>query len=64
MNPGISEKQPLHVVMVDPKTTGRSTRFAQEIFSTILFTIAVGVMWYIQPFMILLASILLIHIIP
>ncbi|CAL4948687.1 unnamed protein product [Urochloa decumbens] len=45
MNPGISEKQPLHVVMVDPKTTGRSTRFAQEIFSTILFTIAVGVMW-------------------
>ncbi|AQK96681.1 ATP-dependent zinc metalloprotease FTSH 11 chloroplastic/mitochondrial [Zea mays] len=45
MNPGISEKQPLHVVMVDPKSTGRSTRFAQEIFSTILFTIAVGVMW-------------------
>ncbi|OEL23174.1 ATP-dependent zinc metalloprotease FTSH 9, chloroplastic/mitochondrial, partial [Dichanthelium oligosanthes] len=31
--------------LVDPKTTGRSTRFAQEIFSTILFTIAVGVMW-------------------
>ncbi|WVZ69652.1 hypothetical protein U9M48_018407 [Paspalum notatum var. saurae] len=45
MSPGISEKQPLHVVMVDPKSTGRSTRFAQEIFSTILFTIAVGVMW-------------------
>ncbi|PWZ30101.1 ATP-dependent zinc metalloprotease FTSH 9, chloroplastic/mitochondrial [Zea mays] len=45
MNPGISEKQPLHVVMVDPKSTGRSTRFAQEIVSTMLFTIAVGVMW-------------------
>uniref|UniRef100_A0A0D3ERA8 AAA+ ATPase domain-containing protein n=1 Tax=Oryza barthii TaxID=65489 RepID=A0A0D3ERA8_9ORYZ len=45
MNPGISEKQPLHVVMVDPKATGRSTRFAQEIFSTVLFTIAVGLMW-------------------
>ncbi|GJN18366.1 hypothetical protein PR202_gb05520 [Eleusine coracana subsp. coracana] len=45
MNPGISEKQPLHIVMVDPKATGRSTRFAQEIFSTILFTIAVGAMW-------------------
>ncbi|ONM40424.1 ATP-dependent zinc metalloprotease FTSH 11 chloroplastic/mitochondrial [Zea mays] len=44
MNPGISEKQPLHVVMVDPKSTGRSTRFAQEIVSTMLFTIAVGVM--------------------
>uniref|UniRef100_A0A0D9V2Z6 AAA+ ATPase domain-containing protein n=1 Tax=Leersia perrieri TaxID=77586 RepID=A0A0D9V2Z6_9ORYZ len=45
MNPGISEKQPLHVVMVDPKATGRSARFAQEIFSTVLFTIAVGLMW-------------------
>ncbi|KAL5222371.1 hypothetical protein ABZP36_027084 [Zizania latifolia] len=45
MNPGISEKQPLHVVMVDPKATGRSTRFAQEIFSTVLFTIAVGLIW-------------------
>ncbi|GJM93891.1 hypothetical protein PR202_ga10484 [Eleusine coracana subsp. coracana] len=31
--------------LVDPKATGRSTRFAQEIFSTILFTIAVGAMW-------------------
>ncbi|KAM3331114.1 hypothetical protein ACQJBY_027273 [Aegilops geniculata] len=44
-NPGISDKQPLHVVMVDPKATGRSARFAQEIFSTILFTVAVGFMW-------------------
>ncbi|KAM0912685.1 hypothetical protein ACQ4PT_012651 [Festuca glaucescens] len=44
-NPGISHKQPLHVVMVDPKATGRSTRFVQEIFSTILFTVAVGLMW-------------------
>uniref|UniRef100_A0ACD5VMC7 Uncharacterized protein n=1 Tax=Avena sativa TaxID=4498 RepID=A0ACD5VMC7_AVESA len=44
-NPGVSHKQPLHVVMVDPKATGRSTRFVQEIFSTILFTVAVGLMW-------------------
>ncbi|XP_072966457.1 ATP-dependent zinc metalloprotease FTSH 9, chloroplastic/mitochondrial [Typha angustifolia] len=44
-NPGISEKQPLHVVMVDPKASSRSTRFAQELFSTILFTVVVGLMW-------------------
>ncbi|WOL20486.1 ATP-dependent zinc metalloprotease FTSH 9, chloroplastic/mitochondrial [Canna indica] len=45
LNPGISEKQPLHVVMVDPKASNRSSRFAQELISTILFTIAVGLMW-------------------
>ncbi|XP_072995201.1 ATP-dependent zinc metalloprotease FTSH 9, chloroplastic/mitochondrial [Typha latifolia] len=45
LNPGISEKQPLHVVMVDPKASSRSTRFAQELFSTILFTVVVGLMW-------------------
>ncbi|CAD5173423.1 unnamed protein product [Musa acuminata subsp. malaccensis] len=45
LNPGISEKQPLHVVMVDPKASNRSSRFAQELLSTILFTIAVGFMW-------------------
>ncbi|XP_065868431.1 ATP-dependent zinc metalloprotease FTSH 11, chloroplastic/mitochondrial [Euphorbia lathyris] len=44
MNPGISEKQPLHVVMVDPKVTNKS-RFAQELISTILFTVAVGLVW-------------------
>ncbi|WVY89593.1 hypothetical protein V8G54_035107 [Vigna mungo] len=45
LNPGISEKQPLHVVMVDPKVSNKS-RFAQELISTILFTIAVGLVWF------------------
>ncbi|XP_073019204.1 ATP-dependent zinc metalloprotease FTSH 11, chloroplastic/mitochondrial [Primulina eburnea] len=45
VNPGISEKQPLHVVMVDPKTSNRSSRLAQEVISTILFTVAVGLVW-------------------
>uniref|UniRef100_A0A803L2Q5 AAA+ ATPase domain-containing protein n=1 Tax=Chenopodium quinoa TaxID=63459 RepID=A0A803L2Q5_CHEQI len=44
-NPGISEKQPLHVLMVDPKVSNKSSRLAQELFSTILFTIAVGLVW-------------------
>ncbi|KMT16073.1 hypothetical protein BVRB_3g052420 [Beta vulgaris subsp. vulgaris] len=44
-NPGISEKQPLHVLMVDPKASNKSTRLAQELFSTILFTVAVGLVW-------------------
>uniref|UniRef100_A0A2P2JQY4 Uncharacterized protein MANES_14G018100 n=1 Tax=Rhizophora mucronata TaxID=61149 RepID=A0A2P2JQY4_RHIMU len=44
LNPGISEKQPLHVVMVDHKASNKS-RFAQELISTILFTVAVGFMW-------------------
>ncbi|XP_016483891.1 ATP-dependent zinc metalloprotease FTSH 11, chloroplastic/mitochondrial [Nicotiana tabacum] len=45
LNPGISEKQPLHVVMVDPKVSNRSSRFAQEFLSTIIFTIAIGLVW-------------------
>lgn len=45
LNPGISEKQPLHVVMVDPKVPNRSSRFAQEFLSTIIFTIAIGLVW-------------------
>ncbi|XP_031257082.1 ATP-dependent zinc metalloprotease FTSH 11, chloroplastic/mitochondrial isoform X2 [Pistacia vera] len=44
LNPGISEKQPLHVMMVDPKVSNKS-RFAQELISTILFTVAVGLVW-------------------
>ncbi|KAB2033211.1 hypothetical protein ERO13_D04G002800v2 [Gossypium hirsutum] len=44
LNPGISEKQPLHVVMVDPKVSNKS-RFTQELISTILFTVAVGLVW-------------------
>ncbi|XP_058100352.1 ATP-dependent zinc metalloprotease FTSH 11, chloroplastic/mitochondrial [Magnolia sinica] len=45
LSPGISEKRPLHVVMVDPKASNRSARFAQELISTILFTVVVGLMW-------------------
>ncbi|XP_042505339.1 ATP-dependent zinc metalloprotease FTSH 11, chloroplastic/mitochondrial-like isoform X2 [Macadamia integrifolia] len=45
LNPGISEKQPLHVVMVDPKSSNRSARIAQELISTILFTVVIGLMW-------------------
>lgn len=45
LTPGISEKQPLHVVMVDPKVSNKSSRLVQELFSTILFTIAVGLIW-------------------
>lgn len=44
LSPGTSEKQPLHVVMVDPKVSNKS-RFAQELISTILFTVAVGLVW-------------------
>ncbi|GAB4858418.1 ATP-dependent zinc metalloprotease FTSH 11, chloroplastic/mitochondrial [Ancistrocladus abbreviatus] len=45
LSPGISERQPLHVVMVDPKASSKSSRFAQELFSTIIFTVAVGLIW-------------------
>ncbi|XP_022922253.1 ATP-dependent zinc metalloprotease FTSH 11, chloroplastic/mitochondrial-like isoform X2 [Cucurbita moschata] len=45
VNPGISEKQPLHVVMVGPKVPNKS-RFVQELISTILFTVAVGLVWF------------------
>ncbi|CAL1391003.1 unnamed protein product [Linum trigynum] len=44
VNPGMSEKQPLHVLMVDRKVSHKS-RFAQELISTILFTVAVGLIW-------------------
>ncbi|KAF4366989.1 hypothetical protein F8388_022777 [Cannabis sativa] len=45
VNPGINDKQPLHVVMVEPKVSNKS-RFAQELISTILFTVAVGLVWF------------------
>ncbi|KAK1285751.1 hypothetical protein QJS10_CPB20g02031 [Acorus calamus] len=32
-------------LLVDPKASNRSTRFAQELISTILFTVVVGLMW-------------------
>ncbi|KAI7734645.1 hypothetical protein M8C21_026333 [Ambrosia artemisiifolia] len=44
LSPGISERQPLHVMMVDQKASSRS-HFAQEVISTILFTVAVGLIW-------------------
>ncbi|KAK6135345.1 hypothetical protein DH2020_030933 [Rehmannia glutinosa] len=46
VNPGVSEKQPLHVVMVEPKMANKSSRLAQEVISTILFTVAVGLVWF------------------
>lgn len=44
VSPGISQRQPLHVVLVDPKVSGRS-HFAQEFWPTILFTIVLGLLW-------------------
>ncbi|KAF5772267.1 putative AAA+ ATPase domain, ATPase, AAA-type, core, peptidase, FtsH, peptidase M41 [Helianthus annuus] len=45
LSPGISERQPLHVMMVDQKASSRSSHFAQELILTILFTVAVGLLW-------------------
>ncbi|KAJ3670917.1 hypothetical protein LUZ60_008343 [Juncus effusus] len=50
LNPGISEKQPLHVVMVDPKASGRSSRFAQDIMSTFFCVVAIAAMWVVCSF--------------
>eukprot|EP01018_Ginkgo_biloba_P004595 Gb_20184 [translate_table: standard] len=44
-NPGMSEKHPLHVLMVDPKASSKSMRFIQELISTILFMIVFSLMW-------------------
>ncbi|CAN0891807.1 ATP-dependent zinc metalloprotease FTSH 11, chloroplastic/mitochondrial [Linum grandiflorum] len=44
-NPGISEKQPLHVVMVDPRARPRSW-LAHELVSTIVLTVTVVIFWY------------------
>ncbi|MED6222512.1 ATP-dependent zinc metalloprotease FTSH 11, chloroplastic/mitochondrial [Stylosanthes scabra] len=44
LKPGASERQPLHVVMVDPNVSNKS-HFAQELFTTIVFAVAVGVVW-------------------
>ncbi|KAL5999045.1 ATP-dependent zinc metalloprotease FTSH 11, chloroplastic/mitochondrial [Asimina triloba] len=40
--------------LVDPKASNKSARFAQELISTILFTVIVGLMWYV--FVVLLFS--------
>ncbi|XP_057818178.2 ATP-dependent zinc metalloprotease FTSH 11, chloroplastic/mitochondrial isoform X2 [Cryptomeria japonica] len=45
LNPGMSEKHPLHVVMVDPKAASKSTRFVQELIQTILFMIVFSLIW-------------------
>nr|CAH10348.1 Ftsh-like protease [Pisum sativum] len=45
LNPGISAKQPLHVVMVDQKVSYKS-RFVSEVVSTIFFTVAIGLVWF------------------
>uniref|UniRef100_A0A0C9S2W0 TSA: Wollemia nobilis Ref_Wollemi_Transcript_18535_3192 transcribed RNA sequence n=1 Tax=Wollemia nobilis TaxID=56998 RepID=A0A0C9S2W0_9CONI len=44
-NPGMSEKHPFHVIMVDPKASSKSPRFVQELISTILFMIVCTLMW-------------------
>ncbi|PNX98311.1 ATP-dependent zinc metalloprotease ftsh chloroplastic/mitochondrial-like, partial [Trifolium pratense] len=49
LNPGISEKQPLHVVMVDQKVSNKS-RFANELFTTIVCTVAIGLIWLVGTF--------------
>lgn len=43
--PGMTDKHPLHVVMVDPKGASKSMRFMQELISTCLFMIFFSVMW-------------------
>jgi len=35
-----------YVSQVDPKVSNKSSRLMQELFSTILFTVAVGLIWY------------------
>jgi ATP-dependent metalloprotease len=46
LNPGISEKQPLHVVMVDQKVSNKS-RFTNDLFTTIMVTVAIGLTWFV-----------------
>eukprot|EP00250_Pteridium_aquilinum_P020459 c24820_g1_i2 orf=343-2787(-) len=43
--PGLTDKHPLHVVMVDAKGASKSMRFVQELISTCLFMIFFSVMW-------------------
>ncbi|KAJ1377114.1 P-loop containing nucleoside triphosphate hydrolase, partial [Sesbania bispinosa] len=43
-SPGISEKQPFHVVMVDPKVSNKP-HFIQDLITAILFTVALGLIW-------------------
>lgn len=45
---GVPILKPKHLsgLQVDPKVANRSSRLAQEIISTIVFTVAVGLVWY------------------
>ncbi|XP_024357561.1 ATP-dependent zinc metalloprotease FTSH 9, chloroplastic/mitochondrial [Physcomitrium patens] len=45
--PGLTEQQPLHVVMVESKANNKSMRFVQELISTVLFMIIFSVMWVV-----------------
>lgn len=45
LNPGMSEKHPLHVVMVDPKAASKSARLVQELIQTVLFMIVFSLIW-------------------
>ncbi|XP_014522384.1 ATP-dependent zinc metalloprotease FTSH 11, chloroplastic/mitochondrial isoform X1 [Vigna radiata var. radiata] len=44
LSPGTSDRQPLHVVVVDPKVSQKS-RFVQDVLSTILFIVVMGLVW-------------------
>ncbi|KAK8465324.1 hypothetical protein PHAVU_009G054200 [Phaseolus vulgaris] len=44
LSPGTSERQPLHVLVVDPKVSQKS-RFVQDVLSTILFIVVMGLIW-------------------
>ncbi|VFQ72665.1 unnamed protein product [Cuscuta campestris] len=46
LNPGVSQRQPLHVVVVDPKESKKSPRFINELLSTAVFALAVALLWY------------------
>ncbi|KAL2638448.1 hypothetical protein AAZV13_06G114900 [Glycine max] len=46
LSPGTSERQPLHVAMVDRKVSQKS-RFVQDLLSTILFIVVMGLVWVV-----------------
>ncbi|XP_024534572.1 ATP-dependent zinc metalloprotease FTSH 11, chloroplastic/mitochondrial [Selaginella moellendorffii] len=43
--PGMTEQQPLHVVMVEPRSSNKSMRLIQELISAVLFMIVFSVIW-------------------
>ncbi|CAN0902924.1 ATP-dependent zinc metalloprotease FTSH 11, chloroplastic/mitochondrial [Linum grandiflorum] len=52
VNPGVSDKQPLHVVMVDPrvsphKSRSNKSRFTTEFIYTILLTVGTILIWVV-----------------